>query len=469
MKSALSAIKTLILALVAIAIVIGGIVVIKAPTSIVLMTGGAAIIFLSLIWGIKWQDIERDIMKNIGHMLLPILILLAVGMLIGSWILSGTIPFFVYYGLVLLKPSIFLFAVCLICAIMTLMCGSSWATIGTIGVAFMGISMGLEVPLYYTAAAVVVGAIFGDKVSPLSDSTILASSIVDVDLMEHVKHLLYTTVPGLVISLVLYLVIGLQFKNVTANSETISIIQNTILDHFNLNPIVLIPPIAVLILISRGLPALPVYGIGIFLGCLIAGFLQKQSLLDIAGALNSGYTLDTRVDIVNQIVQQGGLSSMLSTVAILIAAAVFGAPLQTVGVVDVLLDKIKQFATTSRSMMTSCLTMHAGLFTIIGSYYVTYSVLGPMLKPLYTDYGMHRKNLSRTLEDTGTALAPMIPWSVTGAFIASTLQVPTGQFILFAPMVYLGIVFALIYIYTGFGIAKINIDSSEKSAKQEVS
>ncbi len=469
MKSALSAIKTLIFALVAIAIVIGGIVVIKAPTSIVLMTGGAAIIFLSLIWGIKWQDIERDIMKNIGHMLLPILILLAVGMLIGSWILSGTIPFFVYYGLVLLKPSIFLFAVCLICAIMTLMCGSSWATIGTIGVAFMGISMGLEVPLYYTAAAVVVGAIFGDKVSPLSDSTILASSIVDVDLMEHVKHLLYTTVPGLVISLVLYLVIGLQFKNVTANSETISIIQNTILDHFNLNPIVLIPPIAVLILISRGLPALPVYGIGIFLGCLIAGFLQKQSLLDIAGALNSGYTLDTRVDIVNQIVQQGGLSSMLSTVAILIAAAVFGAPLQTAGVVDVLLDKIKQFATTSRSMMTSCLTMHAGLFTIIGSYYVTYSVLGPMLKPLYTDYGMHRKNLSRTLEDTGTALAPMIPWSVTGAFIASTLQVPTGQFILFAPMVYLGIVFALIYIYTGFGIAKINIDSSEKSAKQEVS
>ncbi len=469
MKSSLSVFKTIILALVAITVVIGGIAIIKAPTSVVLITGGASIILLSLIWGIKWEDIERDILKNIGHMLVPILILLAVGMLIGSWILSGTIPFFVYYGLVLLKPSVFLFATCLICAIMTLMCGSSWATIGTIGVAFMGISMGLEVPLHYTAAAVVVGAIFGDKVSPLSDSTILASSIVDVNLMEHVKHLLYTTVPGLVISLVLYLIIGFQFKSGTANSETISIIQNTIMDHFNLNPLVIIPPLAVLILISRGVPALPVYGIGIFLGCLIAGIFQKQSLLDIAGVLNSGYAFDTGVDIVNQIVQQGGLSSMLSTVAILIAAAIFGAPLQTAGVVDVLLDKIKQLSKTSRSMMTSCLAMHGALFTIIGSYYVTYSVLGPMLKTLYTDYGVHRKNLSRTMEDTGTALAPMIPWSVTGAFIATTLQVPTGQFILYAPMVYLGIIFALIYIYTGFGIGKIDTGEKVKDIKQEVS
>lgn len=391
MKPSLSLFKNMILALVAITVVIGGIAIIKAPTSIVLITGGAAIILLSLIWGIKWEDIERDILKNINHMLVPILILLAVGMLIGSWILSGTIPFFVYYGLVLLKPSVFLFATCLICAIMTLMCGSSWATIGTIGVAFMGISMGLEVPLYYTAAAVVVGAIFGDKVSPLSDSTILASSIIDVNLMEHVRHLLYTTVPGLVISLVLYLIIGFQFKNGTADSETISIIQSTIMDHFNLNPLVIIPPLTVLILISRGVPALPVYGIGIFLGCLIAGFLQKQNLLDIAGVLNSGYTFDTGVDIVNQIVQQGGLSSMLSTVAILIAAAIFGAPLQTAGVVDALLIKIKQFAKTGRSMMTSCLTLHGAIFTIIGSYYVTYSVLGPMLKHYITTMGFPEK------------------------------------------------------------------------------
>lgn len=464
MQPVLSTKKNIILMVVAIVIVFGGIAGIKAPSTIVLITGGAAVIFLSLLWGIKWEDIERDILKSIGHMMVPILILLAVGMMIGVWMLSGTIPFLVYYGLILLKPSIFLFVACLVCAIMTLMNGNSWATIGTVGVALMGVSMGLEIPLYYTAAAVVVGAIFGDKVSPLSDSTILASSITDVELMDHVKHLLYTTVPGLVISLVLYLIIGFQFDNENVNNENISAILNSLNENFNLNPLVLLPPLAVLVLISRRAPALPVYGVGIFLGAVIAAIFQGRSTMAIAEALSDGYAYDTGLDIVNQIVQQGGLSSMLSTVAILIAAAIFGAPLQTSGLVDILLNKIKQFAKTGRSMMASCLTLHAGFFTIIGSYYVTYAVFGPVLKNLYDDYGLHRKNLSRTFEDTGTALAPLIPWSVTGAFIANTLQVPNGQFILYAPMIYLGIVFALIYIMTGYGIAKKDQQITKKDS-----
>ncbi|GIN92402.1 Na+/H+ antiporter NhaC [Siminovitchia terrae] len=466
MQPVLSTKKNIILMVVAIVIVFGGIAGIKAPSTIVLITGGAAIIFLSLLWGIKWEDIERDILRSIGHMMIPILILLAVGMMIGVWMLSGTIPFLVYYGLILLKPSIFLFVACLVCAIMTLMNGNSWATIGTVGVALMGVSMGLEIPLYYTAAAVVVGAIFGDKVSPLSDSTILASSITDVELMDHVKHLLYTTVPGLVISLILYLIIGFQFNNETVDSENISAILNSLNDNFNLNPLVMLPPLAVLILISRRAPALPVYGVGIFLGAVIGAFFQDRSIMEVAEALSDGYSYDTGLDIVNQIVQQGGLSSMLSTVAILIAAAIFGAPLQTSGLIDIMLNKIKQFAKTGRSMMASCLTLHTGFFTIIGSYYVTYAVFGPVLKNLYDDYGLHRKNLSRTFEDTGTALAPLVPWSVTGAFIANTLQVPNGEFILYAPMIYLGIVFAVIYIMTGFGIAKSDQQIPRNTSKQ---
>lgn len=461
MKGSLSPIKAMMLIAVSIAIVFGGIIYIEAASTIVLLAAGTALIILSLLWGIKWDDLEKDLMDNLRAMFMPILILLAVGLMVGVWMLAGTIPLIVYYGLLLIEPNIFLFVVCLACALMSIMAGTSWGTIGTIGVAFMGVSVGLDIPLHYTAAAVAVGAIFGDKMSPLSDTTVMAAAVTDVNLVDHIKHMLYTTVPGLVISLILFLYLGLRGNGGVENEQVTSIL-NTLEANFNLNPLLLLPPIVILFLIYRKKPTLPVFGVGILLGALLAFVFQGNGLSEIAAALNNGYTAATGSDVVDRMVQRGGLTSMLGTVALLIAAAIFGSPLKTAGVVDVILGGIQKVVSTGKGIMVSSLSLHAFLFIITGSYYVTFAVLGPMMKSMYDKYGLHRKNFSRTLEDSGTALAPLIPWSVTGAFIAGTLGVPTLEYAPFAPMLYLGIVFALIYIFTGFGIAKVDSSDTEK-------
>lgn len=459
MNPLISTWKSLTMLIVSFAVVFAGILYLKAPSTIVLIFAGITVVILSVLWGVKWQKIEDDLINNLKAMLQPILILLAVGMLIGAWMLSGTIPLIVYYGLLSINPMFFLILTALICSIMSIMAGTSWGTIGTVGVALMGVSIGLDIPVHYTAGAIVVGAIFGDKLSPLSDTTIMSSAMAKVSLVDHIKHLLWTTIPGYGISLILYLILGFQYGDHVEKNENVDVILRTLSETFNLNPLLLLPPIIVLILIYFRKPTIPVFIIGILAGCLFAVIFQGRDVLEVANVLNKGYQDSTNVPIVDEILQRGGLTSMLGTVALLIGAAVFGSPLQTAGVIQIILRKISDLAKSAKTIMASSLTLHALLFTITGSYYVTFAVIGPMITPLYDKYGLHRKNWSRTMEDTGTALAPIIPWSVTGAFIADTLKVPTGDFILFAPMTYLGIVFALIYIFTGLGIAKAHNDN----------
>lgn len=459
-KNKITASKAAIMLLISIFIIFGGVMYVKAPTTITLIAAGVAAIIMSLIWGIKWDDIQSDIMDSLKSMFPAILILLSVGMLVGSWILAGTVPIMVYYGLKILTPSTLLVMSALICAAMSVMAGTSWGTIGTVGVALMGVSSGLGIPLHYTAGAITVGAIFGDKLSPLSDTTVMASAVSDVDIVDHIKHMLYTTLPGFIISLILYGILGMKFKEGTVSGENLNLILNTLENTFNLNPVLLLPPVVVLFLIYRKKPTLPVFGVGIIFGCLLAALFQGQNLQSIANALNGGYTTSTEVAIVDRMLIRGGLKSMLGTTALLIAAAIFGSPLRTSGVIGIMLSKVKEIAQKGRTILVSTFFLHGFFFIITGSYYVTFAVLGPMIRPLYNKYGLHRKNLSRTLEDTGTALAPIIPWSVTGAFIASTLEVPTVEYLPFAPMTYLGLVFSLIYMFTGFGIAKVDKDNN---------
>ncbi|ASN06172.1 Na+/H+ antiporter NhaC [Virgibacillus necropolis] len=459
MNTKLSTFKALFLLIISFTLILVGVLYLGAPSTIVLISTGTVVIALAVIWGIKWQKIEEDLIDNLKTMFKPILILLAVGMLIGSWMLSGTIPLIVYYGLLSINPIYFLFITAIICSLMSIMAGTSWGTIGTVGVALIGVSVGFGIPVYYTAGAIVVGAIFGDKLSPLSDTTVMSSAMANVELVDHIKHLLWTTIPGYIISLVLYLVLGFQFGGNTGNSGDVELILSTLKENFNLNPILIIPPIIVLVLIYFKKPTLPVFAIGILSGCLLAIFFQGKDILEVANVLNSGFQDTTSVPLVDEMLQRGGLSSMLDTVALLIGAAIFGSPLQTAGVIKTMLDKFIRLSKSAKTMMASSLTLHALFFTITGSYYVTYAVLGPAITPLYSKYGLHNKNWSRTMEDTGTALAPIIPWGVTGAFIADTLQVSTGEYILYAPMTYLGMIFALIYIFSGFGIAKTQTDS----------
>ncbi|MFA1822893.1 Na+/H+ antiporter NhaC [Virgibacillus oceani] len=466
MNNAISFWKAVTLLVVSFTIVLGGVIYLGAPTNITLIMAGISIVILAMIWGINWQTIEADLMDTLKSMFKPILILLAVGMLTGSWMLSGTIPVIIYYGLLSIDPLYFLVITALICAAMSVMAGTSWGTIATVGVALMGVSIGLEIPVAYTAGAIVVGALFGDKLSPLSDTTVMASAMAEINIVDHIKHMLWTTIPAFVISLGLFLFLGFSYGGQTADQGSVNSIINTLQDNFNLNPLLLLPPIIILVLIFLKKPVLPAFAAGILVGGLMAVIFQGSSLLELFNAMESGYTSSTGIELVDEILQRGGLASMLGTVSLLIGAAIFGSPLKSAGVINILLEKIMQVAKSSQTMMSSTFGLHGLLFSITGSYYVTYAVLGPIINPLYDRHKLERKNWSRTMEDTGTTFAPMIPWSVTGVFIVDTLGVPTAEYILYAPLTYLALIFGLIYIFTGMGIAKNNSKDIEQTGEE---
>lgn len=438
----------------AVVIIIVGIKVVKAPTAIILLFDGVVMCTLSCWFGIKYDDLQLDIKNCIASMIIPILIVLAVGLLVGTWMLSGTVPVMIYYGMKIINPSLFLVMACILCTLMSVMAGTSWGTISTVGIACMGVSSGLGIPLEYTAGAVVVGAIFGDKLSPLSDSTVLASAVSDVNILDGIKHTVISTGPAYLISLIFYFVVGMKFKDGVVGGETYDMILSTIDTVFSLNPILLIPPVLVFVLIIMKKPTLPVFTVGIVAGAILAFVFQGASIADIANAMNKGYTLTSGVDVVDGMLMRGGLNSMLGTVALLVSAGVFGAPLRTAGVVDIILAWIIKMAKNSKAMATGVLFLHGIFFAITGSYYVTYSVIGPMVKDLFDQYGLHRKNLTRILLDTGTGFAPIVPWSTTGVFIATTLGVPTMKFFAYAPMTWLSILISLAYILTGFTMTK---------------
>lgn len=439
---------------VSILVIILGIKVVSAPTAIILLFGGVITIIISICLGIEYSNIQEDIVKTITTMAVPILIVLSVGILVGSWMISGTVPLMIYYGMKILSPSLFLVMVCVVCTMMSVMAGTSWGTVSTVGIAFMGVAVGLNISLPLTAGAVVSGAIFGDKLSPLSDSTVLSAAVCEVNLLEAIKHSFKTTLPAFIVALISYFILGMKYKDGVVGGENYNIILETLENTFNFNPVLLIPPILVLILIILKKPTLPVFSIGIIAGAVLAIIFQGASINEVSKALANGYTSTTGVAIVDKMLIRGGLNSMLGTVALLISSAIFGAPLRTAGVVDILLDKITSLAKTSKTMMMGVFILHSLFFAITGSYYVTYSVLGPMVRKLFDNYGLKRKNLARILLDTGTGLAPIVPWSVTGVFIANTLGVKTVDFILYAPVTYLSIVISFIFIVTGFDIEK---------------
>ena len=379
-------------------------------------------------------------------------------MLVGTWMASGTVPVMIYYGMKVLTPGLFLPVVCILCTLMSTMAGTSWGTLATVGVACMGVAQGLGVPLPAAAGAVCTGAFFGDKVSPLSDSPVITATVCDVPLLEGIRHALLSTGPAYLISLVFFFIYGLRYADGTVGGEVYEDILSTVSGSFWLSPVLLIPVVVVVALILLKKPTIPTFVAGIAAGALLAMVCQGMGLRDILTVMYSGYSVDSGSEVVNSMLNRGGFTSMLSTIGLLIAAGIFGAPLRTAGVVDVLLVFVRKIAKTSRSMSLGVLLLHAVFFSITGAYYVSYPVVGGMVKDLYPEYHLDRKNLMRTLLDTGTGLAPMVSWSTTGSYTATTLGVGNLAFLPYAPMLWLSIVFSIIFAVTGIATAKAKED-----------
>ena len=335
--------------------------------------------------GYKWKDIESGIVKGIGMGMSAILILLAVGALIGTLIMSGTVPAMIYYGLNILSPSIFYFATCIICAIAALSIGSSWTVAGTLGVALMGITTGLGLSPSITAGAVISGAYFGDKMSPLSDTTNLAPAIAGTDLFTHIKHMLWTTGPSLVIALVMFLFIGLTTE-ISGNSQGLELIQTTLQNTFNISIVSFIPIIVIFILAYNKVPAFPTILIGALLAGLFSAILQPQivknfvdqpelstSLVMISGiwtALHSGFVLESGVEIVDDLLTRGGMASMLNTIWLVICALTFGAVLETTNLLKKLVESVLSLANSTGSLIITTIATCIGVNIIAADQYI---------------------------------------------------------------------------------------------------
>ncbi len=414
----------------------------------------AAVVGLSL--GYAWGEIERGIVEGIAVALKAILILMVVGMLIGTWIASGVVPLLIDYGLQLLSPSYFLLAACLICSVVSIATGSSWTTAGTVGVALIGVGEGLGVSLPMTAGAIISGAYFGDKMSPLSDSTNLAPAVAGSELFEHIRYMMYTTMPAYLVALVLYGIIGLTTGGGSIDDSQVGEIRSALAASFNLSPILLLAPISVIAAVAFRVPALPALIGGALLGGLLALWIQGADLGEICAVAQNGFKADTGSPTVDELLSRGGLESMMSTIALVLCALTFGGIMERTGLLNALANAILKLAHSTGSLVLATVGSCVGTNIVAPDQYLSIVIPGRMYREAFRSRNLHAKNLSRTVEDSGTLSSPLVPWNTCGAFMSTTLMVPTAAYLPYAFLNLLTPVVAVIIAYTGFRIAHLS-------------
>ena len=415
--------------------------------------------------GYTWEELEEGILETIKMGMQATLILMVIGTIIGAWILSGTVPTMIYYGLQILSPGIFLIATCLICCIVSVSTGSSWTTAGTVGIALLGVGAGLEMPAHITAGAIISGAYFGDKMSPLSDTTNLAPAMAGSTLFDHIKHMFYTTTPSLIIALILYGIIGAKYAGRSLDMGNINLILSTLQEHFVISPLLLIPPIVVIVIVLMKVPALPGLMTGTVLGAIFAAIFQGATIGDIIEASHYGFSIETGVDIVDGLLNNGGLDGMMWTVSLIIIALSFGGVLERTGMLNAVGVSIMKLAKGTGSLIFATILTGIAVNLLTGEQYLSLVIPGRMYKDLYAERGIHPKVLSRTLEDGGTITSPLIPWNTCGAYMYGTLGVHPFAYAPYAFLNLINPIIAIIYGYIGFTISPL--DDKEDKGEDE--
>ncbi|WP_297133254.1 Na+/H+ antiporter NhaC [Terrisporobacter sp.] len=390
------------------------------------LIGAAAVAGLVSVYrlGFKWSELELSMFNSIKMAMQAILIIIIIGVLIGTWIVSGVVPCMIYWGLKILSPNIFLVASTLVCCIVSLATGSSWSTMGTVGVALLGIGQSLGMPTGLIVGSIISGAYFGDKLSPLSDTTNLAPAMAGTDLFTHIKYMLYSTVPSLIICLIIYGVMGMKYSGKALDISQIELIRSTLDSTFNtLSPVLLLAPLTVIGLVLFKVPAIPGLIVGAILGGVFALGLQGESMGAILEAAQNGYVSTTGVEAVDELLSKGGLMNMMSTVSLTICALSLGGILEKAGMLEVIASSLLRlakgvFGTVLCTMVTCTVTN-----VIAGEQYLSIVIPGRMYNKEYQKRGIHPKMLSRALEDSGTLSSPLVPWNTCGAYITATLGV----------------------------------------------
>lgn len=444
------------------------------PNQISLLITAAFAGLLSLKLGYNWQELEEGIVKSISSAMAAILILLMIGSLSGTWLISGIVPAMIYYGLEILNPTIFLVAACIVSAIVSLATGSSWSTAATVGIALIGIGKAMGIHDGVVAGAVISGAYFGDKMSPLSDTTNLAPAMAGTDLFTHIRYMALTTVPSIIIALIIFLIWGFTLDT-SASVGEVEIVQKAITEKFNINLALFIVPAVVIFLIIKKVPALPALLAGTLLGGVFALIFQPQLIADISGiadgsiqsyygammqAMFGDVSLKTGNAMVDELLSSGGMYGMLSTVWLILTAMVFGGVMEKTGMLKTIAKSIIGFAQSTGSLVASTAATCITFNVTASDQYIAIVVPGRMFSSTYKERGLAPENLSRTLEDSGTVTSVLIPWNTCGAYQSSVLGVATFAYLPYCFFNLISPFMTVLYAYLNIKIRRLA--SSEK-------
>ena len=440
------------------------------PNQIALTLTSLIAAVIGLKNGHKWNDLKDGVARSINQALPAVFILLAVGALIGTWVMSGTVTSMIYYGLKLLNPTIFFPTTVIVTAIISASIGSSWTTVGTIGVGLMGIAHGMDLSVGMTAGAIISGSYFGDKLSPLSDTTNLSPAVAGTDLYTHIRHMLWTTIPSIVITIVLFAIIGFMSSstvNISMMQESLDVIDA----NFNTQWYLLLPVVVVLILAVKKMPPFPTILIGALTGGIFAVIFQSDQIVQfvdrpdlsypmvmVAGvwkAMYAGFTTSTGTETFDNLVNRGGMQSMLDVIWLILSALMFGGVMEESELLKRLVQSILKMVHSTGSLIATTVITCFGTNVIASDQYMSIVLPGRMYKLEYERRNLAPENLSRTLEDSGTLTSPLVPWNTCGAYMSGTLGVATLTYLPYTFFNIISPIIAIIYGYLGFSIKKI--------------
>ena len=415
------------------------------PNQLALLLAAALAMLIAVVRGQDFPTLMEQVVRSIATAVPAILILLLIGALAGTWLISGIVPAMIHHGLALLAPKVFLVAACLVCAVVSLATGSSWSTVATVGIALMGIGKAMDLSPGVVGGAIISGAYFGDKLSPLSDTTNLAPAVAGTDLFTHIRYLLWTTVPSMAIALLLFGAIGLFGDTVEAEADNTAL-HAAITQRFHIGWWLYLVPLAVVFMIWRKVPALPALFVGALLGAVFAVVLQPDVVAELGGtegsyvrrafavaitAMGSGASVVTGHALVDELLTAGGMAGMLNTIWLILCAMTFGGAMEGAGMLQRITAAVMQLVRGDGSLVATTAASCVFTNTTASDQYLSIVVPGRMFAPVYRERGLAPQVLSRTLEDSGTVTSVLVPWNTCGAYMSGVLGVATMAYLPF--------------------------------------
>lgn len=456
------------------------------PNQLALIIGAATAVVISLSLKYTWEEVLKGIVKSIKTSLPSILILLIIGALIGTWMLSGVVPTMIYYGLELMNPNFFLVATCIVCTVISLATGSSWTTVSTVGVALIGVAQGLGIPAPMAAGAIISGAYFGDKISPLSDTTNLASAVSGAELFTQIRYMFYTTTPTYIITLTAFTILGLTIEtNSTENS--VEVLMATLKDTYYISPVLFLVPAIVVFLIVRKVHAVPALFIGAMAGALVAVIAQPDIIQQVSGignyakttgeyvvhsyqavvnAMVSNVKVMTNNPQINELIETNGMQGMMNTIWLILCAMCFGGAMEVAGFLKKITSYIVSWVKSTGSLITSTVATSIFFNITASDQYLAIVVPGRMFVKTYQKRGLKPENLSRSLEDSGTVTSALVPWNTCAAFHSGMLGVATGEYFIYAFFNWISPIMSILFGYLNIKIRRYTKEEMEAMKKK---